>query len=501
MTATDGILSEAGARWLEGRGLDPETALQYGVHTRPAKGSGELIVFPYLREGEVVNHKYRPMQGDKLFWQDKLEDGAKKCWWNEDCLRDKTLNDQPLIITEGECDALATIMAGFPRTISPPDGAPPKRVSDKDADKYQWIEDTHDLLRLGSVKEIILAVDNDGPGDNLLHDLSFRLTRARCKWVKYPFTKHDRTRRCKDMNETLENYGVEGVRKVIENAKWLTISNVAIMSDLPPVPPMRVFTSGIPGLNKRMRFAMGYFTVVTGIPGHGKSTFINDVVCSMAQEHRLKTVFASFEQMPQRDHRRNLRSWYCGNHADLCDEQSIALADKWIDETFVFVTPSDDEECDLDWLLDRLEAAVIQHNCSMVVIDPWDEIDHDFDGLRVSETQYITRAIKTLKRFAQRLAVHVVVVAHPTKMRKNEQGGYSMPSLYDVSGSARWYNKADLGLIVHRESMLSEGGVNEKAMTVVRVAKSRYHDLFGMPGDVTLDFDFPSRHYKVREVI
>jgi hypothetical protein len=72
-------------------------------------------------------------------------------------------------------------------------------------------------------------------------------------------------------------------------------------------------------------------------------------------------------------------------------------------------------------------------------------------GQDESETEYIGRAIRTLKRFAKAFQVHICVVAHPTKSVKDGDGNYKMPTLYDINGSANWYNKADLGVIVHRK--------------------------------------------------
>jgi twinkle protein len=44
----------------------------------------------------------------------------------------------------------------------------------------------------------------------------------------------------------------------------------------------------------------------------------------------------------------------------------------------------------------------------------------------------------------------VILVAHPTKMKK-ENGKYEVPNLYDISGSANFYNKTDFGLTVYRD--------------------------------------------------
>lgn len=52
-----------------------------------------------------------------------------------------------------------------------------------------------------------------------------------------------------------------------------------------------------------------------------------------------------------------------------------------------------------------------------------------------------------VKRWAQRHMVHVWLVAHPKSF---EEWDGSPPSMYDISGSAHWYNKADMGVVVHR---------------------------------------------------
>ena len=41
-------------------------------------------------------------------------------------------------------------------------------------------------------------------------------------------------------------------------------------------------------------------------------------------------------------------------------------------------------------------------------------------------------------------------MAHPTKQPRNKDGVIEAPTLYDISGSANFYNKADFGIVVHR---------------------------------------------------
>lgn len=123
---------------LEKRGLDVETLARYGVSSFQKDGSeNEWVKIPYLQDGQTVNHKYRTIEGDKKFYQDA---DAVKCFWNFDILEDDTLSNLPLVITEGEFDALAAIQSGFVRTLSVPDGAPAQRIEGEETEKYSYLE-------------------------------------------------------------------------------------------------------------------------------------------------------------------------------------------------------------------------------------------------------------------------------------------------------------------------------------------------------------------------
>jgi hypothetical protein len=160
------------------------------------------------------------------------------------------------------------------------------------------------------------------------------------------------------------------------------------------------------------------------------------------------------------------------------ERHEIEAADKWIDQWFSFIVPDEDEDADLGWALERCATAVLRYGAKVVVIDPWNEMDH-VRPPDMSLTEYTGFAIKQFKKFAKKYGVHLIVVAHPSKQKKNEDGTFNIPSLYDISDSQHWFNKPDVGLVVHRE--------NEDT-TIVRIAKSRYHDTIGKPGDVRFRF-------------
>jgi twinkle protein len=461
---------------LEARGLDVELLVKHGVDASARHGS-ECIVIPFLEGGKVVNHKHRGFGEAKVFSQDT---GGRQVFWNVDVISDPSLADRPLIITEGELDALAAIQCGFARTVSVPNGAPPLEVGEKDSARYQYLDNAPQALR--DVREIIIAADGDAPGANLLHDLSLRLHRARCKWVKYP-------KDCKDLNDALRIYGPKGVTETIARAQWVRVDGVYRMSELPPLPDSTPYSIGLPVLDMRYRMRLGDFVVVTGIPNHGKSTWINELCCQMAMRHKWGAVFASFEQRPQSDHRRNLRTWF---NRRLVKEQTldqIKAADEWIERFFSFIVPSEDDDVTLDWTLEKCSAAIIRHNSKIVVIDPWNEMDH-VRPPDMSLTEYTGFAIKEFRRLAKKHHVHVIVAAHPVKQKKLDNGEFAMPTLYDISDSAHWYNKCEVGMIVHRTS---------RDGTTIRVAKSRDHLEIGEPGDVPVMFNRETGRYEITD--
>jgi twinkle protein len=313
-------------------------------------------------------------------------------------------------------------------------------------------------------------VDSDGPGANLLHDLSLRLGRHRCKWVQYP-------KGCKDLNDALREYGVRGVQESIRRAQWLRVEGVYRMSELPPVDPPKAYDIGIVGLWEHYRMRLGDFCVVTGLPGHGKSSFVNEVCCRMAQREKWTTVFASFEQSPQVDHRRALRSFYAEKMERAMSPEERAGADAWIDRHFAFIVPSEDDDPTLAWILEKIAAAIIRFDANIVVIDPFNEMSNEDRPEGMSMTEYVGFAIKQFKKLAKKYRVHLILVAHPAKMLRSKDGTYPIPGLWDIADSAQFSNKADIGIVVHRENMVD-------ADTTIRVVKSRYFNQIGKPGQI-----------------
>lgn len=447
-------LSQKHMELLELRGIEIETAAKLGWHSL-----NDNLAIPYFQSGRQVGMKYRSLSGEKKFHQDK---GSAQIFYNWDALRET--GPEPLIITEGEMDCAIALQCGL-LAVSVPNGAPATQVENGDT-KYAYLAD------LPAEKEIILAVDGDAAGANLLHDLSLRIGQHRCKWIRYP-------EGTKDLNEVYLAGGAPLVVETIQKARWTKIEGMYRMSELPDQPEMQAYECPIDGLGQLFSLRQGDLSVVTGIPGHGKTTLLNHIIGGMAMRYQWDIAIASFEQNTKLDHRRALRSFY---HSKLVKDMTYEekqIADEWIEKRFTFLKPNLDDEANLKWVLDKVRAAILRNNAKLIVIDPWNEMDHDRpDGMNL--TEYAGFAIKQFKRLAQKYLVHICIVAHPAKMQRQKDGSYPIPSLYDISDSAHWYNKPDVGMVVHRE---------EDGSMLFMTQKCRYQGVIGNIGEAKLRFN------------
>lgn len=463
--------------WIEARGLDPMLAAKLGLETVMRDGKAWLSI-PYLEAGQAINHKYR-LTSEK---DHRMDTGAPLALWNADCLRDpKARSGQaPVVITEGEWDAIAAIQSGCELVVSVPNGAPSTVTADLDnAKRYEWV-DRH-AAELSEVKEFVLAVDDDQAGHHLRADLVALLGADRCKFIEYPFP-------CKDLNEVLQEYGALTVAKCIGEAKPYPVQGLYKLSDFPEKGEVRSYSIGIPEIADMIAIVPGTLTVVTGYANMGKSTMMNQIIGHALQNH-FPVCVASFETDVKPILRNGLKAAICECPiSDLHKVDDAGDVEDLLEGRLNIISQAVDEdmEMDLDMFLSLCRTAVLRHGVKMIVLDPWNELEHK-RRRDETETDYISRALRAIKRFAKQYDVALWIVAHPTKP---QEGAKKIPGLYDISGSANWANKADYGLTYHRPD--PKDNLAKIITTKVRM---------GLPGrkdECTVTFDFrKSRFVKV----
>ena len=239
------------------------------------------------------------------------------------------------------------------------------------------------------------------------------------------------------------------------------------------------YDCGFEDLKPYFKIIKPSFILMTGTPNCGKSSLTYDIVMRTAKAHKFKYAIFSPEHSLEVNLKRLVEKYlhkpFDHIFTNRANEVEVLEAIEFIHEHFFFIDRVGDSP-DIDWLLDKCQFCVSEYGVDGMVLDPYNEINPARANLR--EDEHISLLISKIKRFNRETETVTFLVAHPTKQIRGADGMFSVNSLYDVSGSAHWNNKADVGIIVTRDY--------ERQVTKVRVAKIREIDVQGNIGEITL---------------
>lgn len=469
----------------EKRAISRETVDAFGLylakrwfpeHAGLPSGEYPAMVFPYLIDGRLVNRKYRSAK--KMFMQEK---DALPSLFNIDAV---TSLDR-VVWVEGEPDVLAMHEAGYPQTVSLPNGAPAANV--KNDEKRYLPLDTHAEM-LAKVERFILAGDMDAPGLALREELARRLGRHRCWLVTWP-------EGCKDANDTLLKGGPALVQAAIEAAEPYPIQGVQRLSGdtllkLRRQPPPAVMTTGCGALNQALAFPTeGRLIVFVGIPSHGKTSVARFVMVHTMEHHDRRWAVFSPEMQPWEQFVASCAEVFHGKQfwpdptmplVPAMSDDEIAFAERWFRHRLVMlVSDAEDDPPTIDWIIDRARACVLRDGVTDLLIDPWNEVEHSRGGM--TEAEYVGRSLQRLKAFGLRHGCNIWILAHPPNLRPVKPGApIEAPGIYDISGGANWANKADLAITIH-----TPAGENTKVL--LRKARFRRFGQRGASAEMAFD--------------
>lgn len=466
--------------WFAERGIPEQVLLDLGVtaseeYCPVCEGEVGNVLFPYYVDGTHVNTKHRC--GRKHF---RMEKGAQRVLYNLDACKDA----DTIVIVEGEIDALSVHTAGIPHVVSVPDGAPAPNANNY-ASKFTFLEAAESML--DSVRHIVIATDADEPGQKLMDELARRLGPERCSRVIWD-------EGVKDANEALVQAGPEYLKACIEDAEPWPVEGIITANDLARElddlydngtdPGLKI---GYPLLDKHYRIKPGYMSIVTGIPSHGKSGVVDQVIVKLAEAHGWSFTIFSPEQQPVHKHIQHLIELHVGEPMlqgprPRMSRTTMHAGRQWVADHFSVLTP---EEPSIDAILALARIEVFRRGIKGMVVDPWNELEH-MRPRHQSETEYISDALSKFRRFAIAHQVHIWIVAHPTKLRRNDDGSEPVPTLYDIAGSANFRNKADIGISVWRDLTLNDSRVE------IHITKVRYADQ-GSLGRIRFAYDPPTK--------
>ena len=457
-------LSDKMVKYFESRGISQRTLLQMKISEKKewlpqTEKEVNCIVFPFFKENELINLKFR--DGKKNF---KLSSGAELIWYNYDAI----LNNEEIIICEGEMDALSFIQSGFDNVISVPNGA--------NIGRMEYFDSSVDDLN--KVKTFIIATDNDVKGVELKNDLIRRIGMEKCKTISF---KH-----YKDANDVIVSEGIERLKLIISEAKLIPMPDVFTVDDFQNELD-DYFENGMPQgktvgnyeLDKLVRWQTGRFGTVTGIPGMGKSEFVDFVYAKLNILYGWGLGYYSPESMPLPLHFSKIYPKFVGKEYK---KGVITMAEKLTGEEYInknvfWVNPEID--INIDEILARFEYLVKAKGCKAFVIDPFNRIEQTAKNSD-DKTLLIKKNLSKMINFSKKTDSLLLLIAHPTKMRKEEgTKKYTMPTAYDVSGTADFYNMSDYCITVHRSQ--DDSGL-KKPFGTIFIEKTKYNKTMGDTG-------------------
>jgi len=471
-------LSDKMVKWCAERGIPQRTLIDFRITEEsqwlPQTGKEEnCIVFNYFEGDQVVNKKYR--DGRKNFSQSK--DG-KRILYNVNNI----IGEKEVYIVEGEFDVLALHSQGITNCVSLVNGA-----NDHDD---QWINSEKYLK---DVEHFIIAVDNDPKGIEVRDKIAHRLGKWKCSFIEWTE---------KDANGSLQNGTLD---EDLKKAVRFPVSGTHSVKNL-EAGIFDLHRNGLPktikpkhrsfdGINSIFSVMLGHLVTITGIPSHGKSNFTEWYVLNLVHDYDLKASFFSPEHTPMSLHQTTFiqkaigrNFWKETDGLPRITETDITRYTDWANEKLYITSPERGEVATWDWLLDKFKEQLYSYGVNIFVIDAFNKVQMP-TGNRL---EMINETLTKLTSFAQTNDVLIFLVAHPTKMKKEEgTDKYAMPTLYDVSGSADFRNQTHDGFTIHRH-------FGDDPYTEFSNMKTKYQFQGHIGQSAYLDYDLPTGRYYER---
>lgn len=413
--------------WFKNRGISESTLLHFKIgesieYIPQLKVKRRVINFNYYRDEKLINVKYR--DSEKNF---KLIKGAELIFYGLNNIKPYSTCH----IVEGEMDALAMYEAGFPSVVSVPNGA------NKGNQKLDYLDNCYEYFK--NKTKIVLCTDNDEAGLSLRNELARRFGSHRCQYVEFG--------NYKDANEVLVKKGGQYLRKLIHDAKYFPIEGIINIDNIWQSVlnynenGVENFTIGLDGGDNYFKMSFGEWSVVSGIPNSGKSDVLDQILCNITMRHGFRCAMFSPESFPYEGHIKRIANKLMSKN---CNNDDLNNVKDFIEEHFYWIK-IDLENLTLKSILNAFKKLVFQKGINVCVIDPWNMLDHSAQR----DHSYIGKTLSEITQFCQQTKTHLFLVAHPRKI-ESEGGQYKKPTLYDISGSADFFNKAYNGIIIYR---------------------------------------------------
>lgn len=480
-------LSEAGLQYLINRNISQEAIKHCALVTH--KTYKDTIVFPYLHEKKLVNWKGRNIL-EKKFTQ---SEGGMRMVFNYD----NALGKRIVIIHEGEIDTLSSVTSIIKHgdidefgCVSLDLGAPGPNDTNVD-NKLKCITNSYELYEMA--ERVIIAVDDDEPGQRLQRELIRRLPPEKIYIVSFG--------ELKDANAYLHSEGSEKLYNMLLDAKPYTPESIITIADVESE-MMDMYDNGLekgtttyyPSIDRMWRWRLTETNIWTGYNNEGKSQIINELSLVKCLLDGWPIGAYTPENMPPQYFYEHMVHVLCGKTTDKDRSERLPrelyikairyLSDK------IFVIAPESGRAKLPELLEQFKFLIYRRGVRIINIDPLMKlIPQESDRA----DYYASDFMGELGYFAKSMGVAINLVAHQRDPERDKDGlNFKKPNLYRIKGGGTFADAADNVLVVHRPNRASDPkdpGVD------LYSDKIRFEKLVAPKGTCSLEFDWRSQQY------
>lgn len=226
-----------------------------------------------------------------------------------------------------------------------------------------------------------------------------------------------------------------------------------------------------------------YLCTKSMIPTHN-TFFLNYLLIRLNIMHDWKTAFFSPEFYPVGDHVAQILETFGGKRFNNINynQQVYDKMKEYLSKNMFWIDPND---TDINSVLERAKYLIKKKGIKVLVIDPFNALT-DSQRKITRQDEYISDFLQNLRWFARKYDVAVMLVMHPTKQKRLDNGLYPVCDLYDCKGASEIFDKADFGLTVWRNEA--------ENYCEVHVTKMKFRHL-GEKGHATFKFDTQNGRY------
>lgn len=431
-------LSDLAVEYMAKRKIIKTTLDAWGVKERNWNGK-PVYVFQYFDDKDVLRFvSYRGIGKGAL--KGGCEKNTEPILWGMNHI-DIT---KPVVITEGQPDAMAVYQSGYTNVVSVPNGS----------NNFKWIDSCWEWIQ--QIPEWIVWADNDEPGIKFAEEVRRRLNNV----------KIVRSEQFKDANEVMYYEGEKKVIQTIQDALNVLPDGLKDLAQCEYTSYLDMQAEGIETGFRDYDYHVEDWktqeiTIIFGRNGEGKSTVVSQIMAHQINNN-VKTFLYSGELGENK-----LQNWLyrqlCGNNKQYYRDiqtkykvkrepkpEVIKAMKEWHNEKlYIFDRAYSEILENMDSFFGVMELAAKRFGVRLFIIDNlMSVLEENADSLLSDQANFVQRC----KNFSIKNNCHVVLLAHPNKVKGEVSGEVAEGNLdkNDISGTGNIPNKADNIIAVER---------------------------------------------------